>query len=227
MALPHSLSSTADEWKDQLRRLTLEVSKCEDPRVRKNTIIHFFLCALGVEFDGEFSSFLKIAERVIRAATEVEIWDARLSAAQAVRNVLRTEAFPADMLSRVTAEDVRNVIVSDLWRCHGIVVKAEMETSPPQHIPYHITSKLGTVSGDAQDAERLLNLLKWMNVSKRVVAVRRMLDADTPSDDDDTIFDTCAGYWWKSFVTKGTTRTVWENILDIAQYSFNDSDESI
>ena len=82
-------------------------------------------------------------------------------------------------------------------------------------------------TGDAQDAERLLNLLKWMNVSKRVVAVRRMLDTDTPSDDDDTIFDTCAGYWWKSFVTKGTTRTVWENILDIAQYSFNDSDESI
>lgn len=222
MDLPHNLLTTASEWKSQVFQLQSEIKKCSSDQEKKNFIIHFFHCALSVEFDSEFQAFRDTAERVIRAATEVELFDPRLSAAQAVQTVLRTKAFPADMLSRITPEDVRNAMVSDLWRCHAVIVKATMDDQPPNNIPEHVKSKLGSVQGDAEDAVRLINILKWINVANRVVAVRGVLDGTR--DCADAVLDTCAGFWWKSFTTKGTCRTVWEHILDIAQYSIRDDE---
>lgn len=223
MDLPRSLALSGTEWKDQVRHLQTEVKKCAHESERNNFIIHFFHCAMQAEFVTEFQSFRDIAERVIRSATEVEIFDPRASASRAVQNVLRTEAFPADMLSRITVEDVRNAMVSDLWRCHAVVVRADMDTRVPQGIPNHVRAQLGTATGDADDAIRLINILKWLNIAHRVVAVRGVLDGTRTLTD--TMLDTCAGYWWKSFTAKGTCRTVWEHVLDIAQYSMQSQDD--
>ncbi len=223
MDLPASLRNTQIEWQKQVLSLQKQVGGTHNKTLETNMLVHFFLCALSVEFVHEFQSFLNIAERVIRQALHVQIFDPRLAATRAVKNVLRTEAFPADMLSRIKVEDVRNVIVSELWRKHAIVVDVTLSGEIPSNIPKHVKEKIGTVKGDAQDMERLLTLLKLIYIARRVVVVRGVLDKQRDLTDPE--IDTVSGYWWKCLNLKGTSRAIWEFILDIAQYSCQDEDD--
>ena len=152
--------------------------------------------------------------------------DPRVSAASAVKKVLSVESFPSNMLSRISAEDIRNAVVCELWKSHNTVVQSELG-DVPQGIPQHVIKRMKTVETTADDNVLLLNLLKWLNLAKRVVCVRGVVLEGTRMTDDPEL-DTGTGVWWKNIMTRGMTRAVWDMALDIAQYSSdNVLDESL
>ena len=93
--------------------------------------------------------------------------DPRVSAASAVKQVLSTESFPSNMLSRVSEKDVRNAVVCELWKNHHTIVQSELE-NPPAYIPQHVFKKMKTVATTADDNILLSNLLKWMNLAMEI-----------------------------------------------------------
>ena len=223
--LPRGLHHTHIEWQSNVSSLCEIARKERNERNIRNLLIHFFLCAIRLEYGNEYKDFQSISEKIIRAATEVNLIDPRVSAAMAIKKVLSLESFPSNMLSRVSAVDVRNAIVCEMWKSHAVVVPSEIG-APPQTFPKHILRKMKTVKSSAQDNVLLLNLLKWINLAKRVVCVRGVLEKSRSLDDPE--LDICTGVWWKNITTRGINRVVWDLILDIAQYS-SDSirDESL
>lgn len=214
--LPKGLHRTHIEWQSNVSSL-VEISKKERSPVNvRNLLIHFFLCAVRLEYENEYKDFQRVAEKVIRAATEVAMIDPRVSAAAAIKQVLSLESFPSNMLSRVSAEDVRNAIICEMWKSHAVVVPSDLGP-PPANFPQHVLRRMKTVTTSANDNVLLLNLLKWINLAKRVVCVRGVLDSTRAVDDPE--LDICTGVWWKNITTKGMNRVVWDLILDIAQYS--------
>lgn len=175
------------------------------------------MCAMRLEYgSSEYKEFQDISEKIIRASTEVSMLDPRVSAAMAVKRVLSTESFPSNMLSRVSAQDIRNAIVCEMWKNHAVVVPSDLG-EPPGNFPKHVLRKMKTVETTANDNILLLNLLKWINLAKRVVCVRGVLEQSRSLDDPE--LDICTGVWWKNITTRGITRVVWDMALDIAQYS--------
>ena len=226
MDLPRSLHHTHKDWQNNVRSLRRVVSRERNVVSKNNLIIHFFMCAIRIEYENEYSDFKNIAEKIIRAATEVPMLDPRVSAASAVKKVLSVESFPSNMLSRVSIEDIRNAVVCELWKSHNAVVQSELG-DVPQGIPQHVIGKMNTVQTTADDNVLLLNLLKWLNLAKRVVCVRGVVLEGTRMTDDAEL-DTGTGVWWKNIMTRGMTRVVWDMALDIAQYSSdNVLDESL
>ena len=225
MELPPSLHYTHKDWQNNIRSLRRLAGREKNEVSKNNLIIHFFMCACRLEYGNEYRSFQNISEKIIRSATEVPMLDPRVSAASAVKKVLSTESFPSNMLSRVSAEDVRNAIVCELWKKHSTVVPSDLEVVPP-NFPQHVLKRMKTVESTADDNVLLLNLLKWINLAKRVVCVRGVLEGSRHSDDSE--LDTGTGVWWKNIMTKGMTRVVYDMVLDIAQYSsYSVHDESL
>ena len=223
--LPKGLNYTHIEWQRNVQSL-VNVAKDEKGEENiQNLLIHFFLCAIKLECGNEYKDFQDTAEKIIRSATEVALLDPRVSAAMATKKVLSTLTFPSNMLSRVSAEDVRNAIVCEMWKAHAVVVPSDLGP-PPSNFPQHVLRKMNSVATTAQDNVLLLNFLKWNNLAQRVVCVRGILEGSRPIDDP--MLDFCTGVWWKNITTKGMARVVWDIVLDIAQYS-SDSvlDESL
>lgn len=226
MELPQNMHLTHQEWQSNIRSLRRVVGRENNDVSQNNLIIHFFMCAIRLEYNNEYRFFKDVSERIIRASTEVQMLDPRVSAATAVKHVLSTESFPSDMLSRISAEDVRNAIVCEMWKKHAIVVPTDLHGPPPK-FPRHVVRRMKSVETTANDNTLLLNLMKWINLSRRVICVRGVV-LDGSRKLDDPVLDTCTGVWWKSINTRGLSRTVWDIVLDIAQYSSNTvTDESI
>lgn len=214
---------TASMWREQLIKLKKTMERDGTPD--NNTIVHFFLCAMRSEFSHELNYFNDVAQRVVRAATEVEnLWNPREAAAQAVRRALRQEAFPSDMISRVNLEDIRNVVVFELWRSHASVVDAKLHETP-SYIPDAVKERVHkTTYRDAEDKVRLSNILRWLNLARRVICVRGVLT--NKRDIQDVELDTCVGSWWRMVTAQGITKVSWDLALDVAEYSVDFEDES-
>ena len=213
---------TASVWREQVIKLKRTV---EEGAPDNNTVVHFFLCAMRSEFSHELKHFNDVSERVVRAATEVDcVWNQRIAAAMAVRRALRTEAFPSDMISRVNISDIRNAVVFELWRSHASVVDARLK-HVPSYVPENVREKVeSSTLKDAEDNVRLANLLRWLNLARRVICVRGILD--NTRDIQDVELNTCSGSWWRMVTTQGITRIAWNLALDVAEYSVDPEDES-
>ena len=139
--LPKGLHHTHIEWQSNVSSLCEIAKKERNEGNIRNLLIHFFLCAIRLEYENEYKDFQNISEKIIRAATEVNLIDPRVSAAMAIKKVLSLESFPSNMLSRVSAIDVRNAIVCEMWKSHAVVVPSEIG-SPPQNFPKHVLRKI-------------------------------------------------------------------------------------